>query len=313
MYTGKKAMRDAFGDALEELGKQNERVVALTADLTDAIKVTKFKNSFPDRFFQMGIKESDMIGTAAGMAVDGLIPFATTFAVFATSLANQTIRVSVGYNKANVKITTSHGGVCVGADGATHQSFEDVALMRLIPEMTILVPCDANEAYKATLAAAEIDGPVYLRLGRIPTPVVTSSETEFIPGKAVVLKQGSDCAVIAMGSMVSAALDAAAVLESEGIKISVINMHTVKPLDNAAVIDAASRCKCIVTAEEHTVIGGLGSACAELLSTENPVSMRMVGVQDVFGESGEPEEIMEKYHLTSSDIVQNVRIVLAKK
>jgi len=313
MYSGKKAMREAFGDALEELGKRNEKVVVLTADLTDAIKVTKFKNSFPDRFFQMGIKESDMIGTAAGMAVDGLIPFATTFAVFATSLANQPVRVSVGYNRANVKIATSHGGVCVGADGATHQSFEDVALMRLVPGMTVFVPCDANEAYKATFAAADIDGPVYLRLGRVPTQVVTAPETEFIPGKAVVMREGRDCAVIAMGAMVSAAMEAAAVLESEGVRIGVINMHTIKPLDREAVLDAASRCGCIVTAEEHTVIGGLGSACAEVLALESPVPMRMVGVQDTFGESGEPEEIMKKYHLTSADIAENVRLVLAKK
>ena len=222
-------MREAFGDALADLGKINDKVVVLTADLTDAIKVTKFSESYPDRFFQMGIKESDMMGTAAGMAVDGLIPFATTFAAFATSLANQPIRVSVGYNRANVKIATSHGGVCVGADGATHQSFEDIALMRLIPKMTVLVPCDANEAYKATFAAAEFDGPVYLRFGRVATPVVTSFDDPFTIGKAKVLREGSDVAIVSTGSMTPTALSAAQTLGKEGLSVKVIHMPTVKP------------------------------------------------------------------------------------
>jgi len=313
MYTGNKAMREAFGDALADLGKKNDKVVALTADLTDAIKVTKFQKAFPERFFQMGIKESDMMGTAAGMAIDGLIPFATTFAVFATSLANQAIRVSVGYNEANVKIATSHGGVCVGADGATHQGIEDVALMRLIPGMTVLVPCDANEAYKATLAAAEIDGPVYLRLGRVPTAVVTQMDTDFTVGKAVVLREGADVAIIAMGAMVPSALKAADELAEEGIQAKVINMHTVKPLDEQAVVQAAKECGCLVTAEEHTVIGGLGSACAEVVVREHPIPMGRVGVLDTFGESGEPQEILEKYHLTATDIANEVRATLAKK
>lgn len=313
MYNGSKAMREAFGDALVDMGAENEKIVVLTADLTDAVKVTGFKNAYPERFFQMGIKESDMIGTAAGMAVDGLVPFATTFAVFATSLANQAVRVSVGYNQANVKIATSHGGMCVGADGATHQSFEDIALMRLIPGMTVLVPCDANEAYKATVAAARMTGPVYLRLGRIPTPVITDPEAPYIPGKASVLKKGNDAAIIASGMMVSAALDAAERLAGEGIAARVINMHTLKPLDEEAVCKAAAECGCLVTAEEHSVIGGLGSACADVLVRECPIPMAMVGVQDTFGESGEPEEILKKYGLTSSDICENVRRVLNKK
>lgn len=313
MYAGMKAMRDAFGDALADLGAKDQRVVALAADLTDAIKVTKFKEAFPKRFFQMGIKESDMIGTAAGMAIDGLVPFATTFAVFATSLANQSVRVSVGYNQANVKIATSHGGFCVGADGATHQAFEDVALMRLIPGMTVFVPCDANEAYKATMEAAKIDGPVYLRFGRIPTRVVTSPDAPFILGKANVLREGSDVAIIAMGIMVPEALDAAQRLSDEGIEAMVINMHTVKPFDEQAVIIAARSCGCVVTAEEHTIIGGLGSACAQVLTREYPVPMGTVAINDTFGESGEPEEILKKYHLLSEDIVNEVRATLAKK
>ncbi|MGD1832546.1 MAG: transketolase family protein [Sphaerochaetaceae bacterium] len=313
MYSGLKSMREAFGDALADLGKINDKVVVLTADLTDAIKVTKFSESYPDRFFQMGIKESDMMGTAAGMAVDGLIPFATTFAAFATSLANQPIRVSVGYNRANVKIATSHGGVCVGADGATHQSFEDIALMRLIPKMTVLVPCDANEAYKATFAAAEFDGPVYLRFGRVATPVVTSFDDPFTIGKAKVLREGSDVAIVSTGSMTPTALSAAQTLGKEGLSVKVIHMPTVKPLDEKALIDAAKECKCIVSAEEHSIIGGLGSAVAEVISSENPVVLERVGVLDTFGESGEPDEILKKYHLCETDIIEKVRSVLNKK
>ncbi len=312
-YSGNKAMRDAFGDALIDLGRKNSRVVALTADLADAVKVGGFGREFPERFFQMGIKESDMIGTAAGMAIDGLIPFATTFAVFATSLANQPIRVSAAYNNANIKIATSHGGMCVGADGATHQSFEDIGLMRLLPNMTVLVPCDANEAYRATIAAAEIEGPVYLRLGRIPTPVITSGNDDFTVGKASVLRPGKDAAVVATGMMVAAALEAAETLSKEGVDVRVINMHTLKPLDEATLIQAAKECGCLVSAEEHTVIGGLGSACAEVLIREYPVPLSMVGVRDTFGESGEPAEILQKYGLTASDIVENVRLVLKKK
>ena len=306
-------MREAFGKAMVDLGKKNERVVALTADLTDAIKVTDFKNAYPDRFFQMGIKESDMIGTAAGMAIDGLIPFATTFAVFATSLANQTARISVGYNKANVKIATSHGGVCIGGDGATHQGIEDVALMRLIPGMTVIVPCDANEAYQATMAAAEFEGPVYLRLGRIPTPVVSSMDTAFEIGKSVELREGSDVAVVAMGAMVPVALDAAEILAKEGISVRVINMHTVKPLDKEALLKAAQECGAVVTVEEHTVLGGLGGAVSEFLTENKPVPVLKVGIQDTFGESGEPDEILEKYGLTTEDVINKVRTVLTLK
>ncbi|MDY0093883.1 MAG: transketolase C-terminal domain-containing protein [Candidatus Vecturithrix sp.] len=312
-YTQATPMREAFGAALVELGKKNSKVVALCADLTDAIKLTQFKENFPDRFYQMGIKEADMIGTAAGMAIDGLIPFAATFAIFAASLANQAVRLSVGYNEANVKIVTSHGGVCVGADGATHQAFEDVALMRMIPGMTVLVPCDAHEAWKATMAAAELDGPVYLRLGRIASPIVTSESDPFVIGKGQVLRPGNDVAVVAMGIMVPQAMKAAEQLAEEGLSVRVINMSTVKPLDTEILTAAAKECGCLVTVEEHSVLGGLGSACAEYLAQEYPIRVARVGVLDTFGESGEPAEILKKYKLDTETIITTIKNVFSQK
>ncbi|MCX7786197.1 MAG: transketolase family protein [Spirochaetes bacterium] len=306
-------IRDGFGKALLELGEKNPQVVVLTADLSEAIRVHWFAEKFPKRFFQMGIAESDMVGTAAGLAVGGKIPFVTTFAAFATSLANTPVRVSVAYNQANVKIATSHGGVCVGGDGATHQSIEDIALMRVLPGMTIVVPCDANEAYKATLAAAEFRGPLYLRLGRIATPVFTKRNSPFRIGKAQVLEQGSDLAIIACGAMVGLALEASRQLRSKGIYIRVINMHTVKPLDQSAVLKAARECGAIVTLEEHSVIGGLGSAVTEVVSEKYPVPVERVGIQDVFGESGEPDEILSKYGLTTKDLLRACKRVLERK
>ncbi|MDP3177242.1 MAG: transketolase C-terminal domain-containing protein [Spirochaetaceae bacterium] len=297
-------MRDAFGKALVQLGASNPDVVALTADLAEAVKVHWFAEKFPERFFEMGIAESDMMGTAAGLALAGKLPFATTFAVFATSLANQAVRVSVGYNKANVKIATSHGGICVGADGATHQSFEDLALMRLIPGMTVIAPCDANEAWKATFAAAALDGPVYLRFGRIPTAVFTLPEAPFVVGKANRLREGSDVAIAATGMAVGLALEAAASLEARGLSCRVLGVHTLKPLDEGEILAAASDCGALVAAEEHTVIGGLGEAIASLLARRRPTPMEFVGVADTFGESGEPAEILEKYGITAGNIVQ---------
>jgi transketolase len=312
-YTSPTPMRDAFGQALVELGEANPNVVALTADLAEAIKVHWFADKFPERFYEMGISESDMIGTAAGLALSGKIPFATTFAVFATSLANQAVRVSVGYNRANVKIATSHGGICVGADGATHQSFEDIALMRLIPGMTVVVPCDAHEAWKATFAVAEYTGPVYLRLGRIPTPILTASDAPFILGRATVLKEGKDVAIIACGYGVALAVEAADSMKAAGISARVVNMSTVKPIDKSAILAAAADCGAIVTVEEHTVIGGLGEAIAGVLARERPTPIEFVGVDDTFGESGEPSEILEKYGLTASHVAEAVKRVLARK
>ncbi len=299
-FTGPTPIRDAFGKALVELGAANPDVVALTADLADAIKVQWFADKYPDRFFQMGIAETDMVCVAAGLAMTGKIPFATTFATFAAGLANMAVKIAVAYNGANVKIATSHGGVCVGADGATHQGIDDIALMRAIPGMAVIVPCDANEAYKATFAAAAFEGPVYLRLGRIATPIVDDAPFEI--GKARTVRNGKDVAIVACGSMVAAALDAARSLEAKGVDARVLNMHTVKPLDAAALSEAASRCGAVVVAEEHSVIGGLYGAVAESLAAVNPVPIEAVGVRDVFGESGEPAEILAKYGLTAADI-----------
>jgi transketolase len=313
VFTAPTPMRDAFGRALVELGDANPDVVALTADLAEAVKVHWFAEKFPERFFEMGIAESDMMGTAAGLALAGKIPFATTFAVFATSLANQAVRVSIGYNRANVKIATSHGGVCVGADGATHQGFEDLALMRLIPGMTVVVPCDAHEAWKATLAVAEMRGPVYLRLGRIATPILTAPDAPFVIGRANKLREGGDVAILACGLAVGLALDAAALLEKAGLSSRVLNVHTLKPLDEAAILEAAADCGAIVTAEEHTVLGGLGEAVAGLLARQRPSPQEFVGIEDCFGESGEPAEILEKYGLTAARIVEAARRAVARK
>lgn len=313
VFTAPTPMRDAFGRALVELGDANPDVVALTADLAEAVKVHWFAEKFPERFFEMGIAESDMMGTAAGLALAGKIPFATTFAVFATSLANQAVRVSIGYNRANVKIATSHGGVCVGADGATHQGFEDLALMRLIPGMTVVVPCDAHEAWKATLAVAEMRGPVYLRLGRIATPILTAPDAPFVIGRANKLREGGDVAILACGLAVGLALDAAALLEKAGLSSRVLNVHTLKPLDEAAILEAAADCGAIVTAEEHTVLGGLGEAVAGLLARRRPSPQEFVGIEDCFGESGEPAEILEKYGLTAARIVEAARRAVARK
>jgi transketolase len=310
----KQAMREAFGAELVEIGRTNNRLVVLTADLADAIKVQGFAEAYPERFFQMGISEADMMGTAAGMALDGKIPVATTFAIFATSLGHQPIRLSVGYNNANVKICSSHGGVTVGADGATHQAFEDIALMRMIPGMTVVVPADAHEARAATRAIIEHTGPVYLRLGRIPTPVVTAADAPFDLNAAVELRDGTDVAVCATGIMVPMALDAADILEKEhGISATVVNVHTIKPLDTPTIVAAATRCGCVVTAEEHSVLGGLGGVIAETLSSAYPVPLERVGVQDTFGESGEPDEILEVYGLTSHAIVASAMTVVDRK
>jgi transketolase len=312
-FDRKTPIRDGFGRALVDLGRSNPAVVALTADLSDAVRVLWFAKEFPDRFFQMGISENDMMGTAAGLAMNGKIPFATTFATFATSLANMPVKISVAYNDANVKIVTSHGGICVGADGATHQSIDDYALMRVLPRMTVVAPCDATEAYKATFAVAEHVGPVYVRLGRIPTPPLTAAADPFVLGRANVLRKGTDVALITTGWMAALALDAAAALEKRGIGARVINMHTIKPLDERAVLAAARDYGAIVTVEEHSILGGLGGAVAELLASREPTPVERVGVQDVFGEGGEPAEILERYGLTAAVVAAAARRALARR
>lgn len=312
-FTGTVDARDGFGAALIEMADENSNVVALTADLTESVRIKPFAERYPERFFQVGISESDMMGTAAGLALGGKIAFPSTFAVFAASLANQAVRLSIAYNRANVKIVASHGGVTVGGDGATHQAFEDIALMRLLPNMTVLVPADANEAYLATKAATALDGPVYLRLARSGHPVVTDISADFEIGKAVQARNGNDVAIIATGAMLSRALDAAKALSAEGIEARVLNVHTIKPIDNYAITEAARSCGAIVTVEEHSVLGGLGGAVAEIVTQSASVPVERVGIQDTFGESGEPAEILEKYGLTSERVVDAARDVIRRK
>ena len=306
--------RDAFGKALLELAEHNEKVVAMTADLAEAIRVHWFAEKYPERFFQMGIAEQDLVGTAAGLALAGYVPFATTFAVFAANRANEQIRMAVCYNQANAKIAVSHGGNTPGEDGATHQGLEDIAAMRTMPGMTVLVPADAEETRLATFAAAAHEGPVYLRLGRLPFPAVTDRAVEpFVIGKARTLKKGTDVTLIACGIMVGMALEASEQLQREGISASVVDMHTIKPIDREAIAEAARATGCIVTAEEHSVLGGLGGAVAEVLAEEIPVPLVRVGTMDTFGESGEPMKLLAKYGLTPEAIADAAKRAIRKK
>lgn len=305
--------RDGFGEALVELGKQNKNVVVLSADLTDSTRAAWFKKNFPDRFFGMGVAEQDMLGTAAGFALAGKIPFACTFGVFASGRAWDQIRISVAYMNLNVKIAGTHGGISVGGDGATHQALEEIALMRILPNMTVIVPCDAVESKKATIEAANVKGPVYLRFGRSGVPVITKPEDPFKIGKASVLREGSDVSIFACGQMVYEALLAHEMLKKEGVSSRVINLHTPKPIDRDAIIKAATQTGAIVSAEEHTILGGLGSAIAEVVVEECPIPMKMVGVRDRFGVSGEPKELFEYFGITAKDIVKAAKEVISKK
>ena len=300
----KMATRDAYGKALIELGRKNKEIVVLDADLSKSTKTVGFAQEFPRRFFNIGIAEADMISTAAGFAVAGKIPFASTFAVFATGRAYDQVRASVAYPALNVKIAATHAGLTVGEDGATHQMNEDIALMRVMPNMTVIVPADGPEARAATFAAAEHKGPVYLRLGRPGVPVIPQLDGRFELGKGIVLEEGDDVAIFACGYMVHVALEAWTQLKERGISAAVINMHTIKPLDKDLVVEYARRCKRVVTAEEHSIYGGMGGAIAEVLSETYPVPVRRIGVQDTFGESGKPAELMEKYGLTAQSIVE---------
>lgn len=304
------ATREAYGKVLVELGAENPDVVVLDADLAKSTKTIEFKKRFPHRFFDLGVAEANMIGTAAGLAAAGKIPFCSTFAVFASGRAFDQIRQSVAYPRLNVKIAASHAGITVGEDGASHQSVEDIALMRVLPNMTVFVPADAVETAGAVRVAVETDGPVYIRLGRAGVPVLHGDDFQFVPGQAVELRRGLDATIIACGFMVSQALEAADLLAAEGIEVSVLNFHTIKPLDVQAIVDAAQRTGLIVTAEEHSIIGGLGSAVAETLAEHYPVPMLRVGLQDVFGESGKPEELLQKYGLMPDDIVNAVQKLL---
>lgn len=305
--------RDGFGKGVVELGKENKDVVVLSADLTDSTRANWFKKEFPDRFFGLGVAEQDMMGTAAGFALMGKVPFACTFGVFASGRAWDQIRVSVAYMNLNVKIIGTHGGISVGPDGATHQALEEIALMRIIPNMTVIVPADAVEAKKATIAAGKAKGPVYIRLGRASVPVVTKQDQPFKIGKADTLREGKDATIIACGQMVYESLVAAGMLEKEGISARVVNMHTPKPIDKDAIIKAAKDTGAIVTAEEHTVLGGLGSAISEVVSQNAPVPIKMIGVQDHFGLSGEPDELFKHFGLTPENIAKAVKEVVGMK
>ena len=308
-----KATREAYGEALRELGGQNENIVVLDADLSGSTKTAMFKKEYPTRFFNAGIAEQNMIGTAAGLAAAGKTAFASTFAVFATGRAFEQIRNSVCYPKLNVKVAATHAGLTVGEDGATHQAIEDVAIMRALPNMTVLVPADAAEAKAVVRWAAEYNGPVYIRLGRSGVPDVFDETYEFKFGKAVTLKEGKDVTLIGMGIMTSAALEAAEMLAEEGISATVLNMPTIKPIDEDAIVAAANATGAIVTCEEHNIIGGLGSAVAEVLAEKAPARLVRVGVKDTFGESGKPADLLKKYGLTASDIAAAAKQAIANK
>jgi len=305
--------RDGFGKAVVELGKKDERIVVLSADLTDSTRAGWFKKEFPERFFAFGVAEQDMIGAASGFALSGKIPYACTFGVFASGRAWDQIRVSVAYMNLDVKIVGTHGGVTVGEDGATHQALEEITLMRVLPNMTVIVPSDAIEAKKATVAAAKHKGPVYLRLGRGKVPVVTKEKDAFKIGKANVLKEGKDLTIFACGIMVYAALEAHKILADENITARVVNMHTPKPLDVEAIKSAATQTGAIVTAEEHSTFGGFGSAISEIVSGRFPVPTKMVGVRNKFGESGSEKELLKEFNLEAKDIVKAAKEALKLK
>lgn len=307
------ATREAYGKALVELGKTNSDVVVLDADLSKSTKTALFAKEFPERFFDMGIAEQNMVGTAAGLSLGGKIPFASSFAVFATGRAFEQVRNSVCYPNLNVKIAATHAGVTVGEDGGSHQSIEDIAIMRVLPNMTVVVPADAQEAKLAVFAAASTDGPFYIRLGRSGVPVIYDDNYQFEVGKAHVLREGKDAAVIACGLMVSQALEAADILAKQGVEITVVNCATVKPLDEETVVSVAQKTGAVVTAEEHSVMGGLGGAVAETLAKRYPVPIEMVGVTDKFGESGTPGELIKHFGLTPEDIAAAVQRSLERK
>lgn len=305
-----KATRESYGMALVELGRENNNVVVLDADLSKSTKTADFKKEFGERFFNVGIAEQNLMGMAAGLANVGCVPFASTFAVFATGRAFEIIRNSICYPKVNVKIAATHAGITVGEDGGSHQSVEDIALMNSLPNMTVIVPADHREAMQATKAAAEMYGPVYLRFGRCNTEDIFGDDYKFEIGKGTELRAGNDVTVIATGMMVQKAIEASKALEIEGINVRVINMSTIKPIDREIIIKAAKETKGIVTAEEHSIIGGLGAMVSQVVCNDCPTKVKMVGIQDTFGESGTPNELMEKYGLTAKRIIEEVKNII---
>ena len=308
-----KATREAYGNALAKIGKENSNIIVLDADLSKSTKTDTFKKECPERFFNVGIAEQNLISVGAGLAAAGKIPFVSSFAMFATGRAFEQIRNAVCYPKLNVKVCATHAGITVGEDGATHQNLEDIACMRVLPNMTVIVPADEKETEAVITWAANYNGPVYVRLGRAGVDDVTADDYTFVPGKSNQLKDGSDVTIIACGALVGPAVEASKQLEAEGISARVINMASIKPIDSEAIIKAAKETGAIVTAEEHNVLGGLGSAVSEVVVANKPVPMEFVGVQDTFGESGTPKELMEKYGLTANDIVMAAKKVVTRK
>ena len=311
--TGNKDTRSGFGDGLTELGRTNPNVVALCADLTGSLKMGDFKNEFADRFFQVGIAEANMMGMAAGMTIGGKIPFTGTFANFSTGRVYDQIRQSIAYSEKNVKICASHAGLTLGEDGATHQILEDVGMMQMLPNMTVINPCDYNQTKAATIAIAEHEGPVYLRFGRPKMPIFTPADQKFEIGKGIMLNEGTDVTIIATGHLVWEAVLAGEKLAEQGINAEIINIHTIKPLDEEMVIASAKKTGAVVTAEEHQTIGGLGATVSQCLAKNHAVPMDFVAVDDSFGESGTPAQLMTKYGLDADNIIAKVKSVMAKK
>ncbi|GAA4425748.1 transketolase C-terminal domain-containing protein [Pontibacter saemangeumensis] len=312
-YTEKKDTRSGFGAGLLELGRTNPNVVALCADLVGSLKMGDFIKENPERFFQIGIAEANMMGIAAGLTIGGKIPFTGTFANFSTGRVYDQIRQSIAYSGKNVKICASHAGVTLGEDGATHQILEDIGMMKMLPHMTVINPCDYNQTKAATIAIAEHEGPVYLRFGRPVIPVFTDPNQKFEIGKAWMVNEGTDVSIFATGHLVWKAILAGHILAEKGISAEIINIHTIKPLDEEAILKSVAKTKCVVSAEEHNRLGGLGDSIAQLLVKTNPLPMEYVAVDDSFGESGTPEELMEKYGLSENDIVAAAQRVISRK
>ena len=312
-YTEKKDTRSGFGDGLTELGKKNKNVVALCADLTGSLKMNEFKSNHPERFFQVGIAEANMMGIAAGLTIGGKIPFTGTFANFSTGRVYDQIRQSIVYSGKNVKICASHAGITLGEDGATHQILEDIGMMKMLPGMTVINTCDYNQTKAATIAIADHKGPVYLRFGRPKVPVFTDPTQKFEIGKGIKLTDGSDVTIVATGHLVWESLEASKILDKLGISAEVINIHTIKPLDERIILESVEKTRCIVSAEEHNFLGGLGESISRVLSKNKPLPQEFIATKDTFGESGTPAQLMEKYGLSANSIVDKVKKVVSRK
>ena len=312
-YTEKKDTRSGFGDGLTEVGLKNENIVALCADLTGSLKMNEFKNNHPERFFQVGIAEANMMGIAAGLTIGGKIPFTGTFANFSTGRVYDQIRQSIAYSGKNVKICASHAGITLGEDGATHQILEDIGMMKMLPGMTVINTCDYNQTKAATLAIADHFGPVYLRFGRPKVPVFTDPNQKFEIGKGIKLIEGNDVTIVATGHLVWESIEAAKILNQSGISAEIINIHTIKPLDEKIILKSVSKTKCIVSAEEHNYLGGLGESISRVLSKNMPIPQEFIATKDTFGESGTPAQLMKKYGLNSDSIVEKVKRVIKRK